>query len=250
MFDASVLVEEKKTTWLEMIEELDVVKSRQKPVSMRSFVRREGGIDSVEYSRFMEESLQRGLLFVGIVECASIPDVTCFALHTEELWRVSALLIASKSSGRYRWSDSSEYCRSSLLGYSDVTIEQWLQDERHLNVVWGNQTMYLVVDRGIRDELSALGMRAFPARVALVDVVAFMLYPDAVIRRDVERVLPEAAILLRVAISEHGASKLFRHVQHSEQGPILQRDLSQYTGSELNQDIRSEIQTWQNGKWV
>jgi len=89
------------------------------------------------------------------------------------MWRVGAFLSLMGASDKAPgWSDLAEVLFSTLLGYSDKDIDEWMARTRNRQSGWGGETIYFVLGKSRLPDLERVGYRCLSTPENFIGMLA------------------------------------------------------------------------------
>ena len=173
--------------------------------------------------------------------------VTVFVLKEADLWRVPAFEVLKASPGGD--ANLREWLRSSLLGYSDEQIREWLALLNRLSIRSGGASLYLLLGSRAHAEAQDLGMRSLPVSAAAADILAFRCPSDMDARPDAQSSLSDDTVLRRARVAFTFMSDLFGTIQTPKKGVESIR-LTSELAIKINQHLYTNLERLVDGVWV
>lgn len=233
--------------------ELSAVASGQKAMAMHQWNSSAITSRSKAYRSFLKLAKDLGLMVISEpVETESSGDEEIrlmFVVREEERWRVPAFMALVRMRRHHEWSDGAEFLASSLLGYSESEIDEWIRFQRHRSCGWSGLTCYVLMKNAVWSEIEASGHGSLP--LAGRGEYISLFYPRGfhVIRLDADVVCDARGLVLARFAMRRDALALFGRSSSSGESPLI-LGLNAELCARTNRLLVSAFERFEGGKWV
>lgn len=233
--------------------ELERIRSGEKPIAVYSFPRDAVLAAVPEYEGLSSRALDAGLMVVVAEDPLNTSsthpansNLCVFVLREDQFWRIQPYLICRSTLAHYPWSDAAEANHSLLLGYTQEQTSAWIAKQRHKRLGWVGKTMYLLMSSQHLQEMESLGRRCFPSRCG--DPIVAVRPPFGVLKRDAHENIPNDLVLGRVAVRGDVFKSLFPRT--SIKSELQTAYISDDNVRQINAAIESRIEVYTKSGWA
>lgn len=221
--------------------------------SMPGAMLENGDLNDEQYAYYVEfvfEATKAGLLVVHdpetfVINGSPYLSLRLLVVRRDQSWRIPAFLSLMRAFQGQSWTDGAEQLRSSLLGYTDEQIKEWIDFKNHHHSGWGFATIYGVATMQQVNQLRRLGMRSMTDEVRQ-NVSWFQVKDQRQLRQDAHMICGSDVVVCRVGMSHDKVIMMTSTQRHSDIA-FLKNEQTDIT--EWNEALRSRIEIWTPEGW-